>query len=409
MKLDPKKHIWLGSKPARRIFNVLPNGSARFVGGCVRNALLGVPVTDFDIATTQRPEVVMDTLKAAGISVHAPGLAHGTVTAMADETVFEITTLRRDVSTDGRRAGVTFTGDWFEDAQRRDFTINALYVDPDGTLQDPTGEGLKDIRTPRIRFVGTAEDRIQEDYLRILRFFRFHTCYAADTPLDRTGLDACRDNKGGLDILSVERVWSEIRELLTALNPLRTVTAMLHAGILEQILPEAGNVDGLSLLCTLEEKQGFAPDPFLRLMAMAARDEMAIASLCKRLKMSNAEKARLMGWAMDRTSLAWDMSVKDINAALYQAGIQVVMDRAVLRAAGTDNKNAHKGWLALAQTGQNWKRPQFPLKGHDLIDAGIDPGEKLGSVLRVLKALWIKSGFTADRKQLLAALKFIDR
>ncbi len=405
MKLDTRKNSWLGSKQARKLFATLPDGSARFVGGCVRNALLGAPVADLDIATKLEPSDVAKRLKAAGFAVHETGIAHGTLTVVCDGTVFEITTLRQDVSTDGRRATVAFTEDWTEDARRRDFTINALYADLDGQVYDPTGQGLADIKRRKIRFVGKAETRIEEDYLRILRFFRFNAWYAHDKAMDKEGLAACRELQGGLKTLSAERVWAELKKLLGAPQPFRTVNVMLVGGILETLLPEASNAEGLQLLCALEARKNLAPDPYLRLMAMSGRDELTMARLCRRLKMSNKEKARLMAWAGDQTNLTPDMPEKETKIALYIAGRQVALDRAVLRAAGNVSQMA--AWWRLYVAAKDWQKPEFPVTGKDLIGLGIAHGPALGKAMRALEALWIKSGFKVEKPQLLVAAKML--
>jgi len=407
VKLDVGNNPWLGAEPTRKLFAALPDGSARFVGGCVRNALLGESVADLDIATTLEPAAVAKRLKCAGFAVHETGIAHGTLTVVCAGTVFEITTLRKDVSTDGRRATVAFTEDWREDARRRDFTINALYADLDGQVFDPTGQGLADIKLRKIRFVGKAETRIEEDYLRILRFFRFNAWYACDKPMDKAGLEACRELKAGLKTLSAERVWSEIKKLLSAPHPFRTVNVMLVGGILETLLPEASNAEGLQLLCALEAEKSLAPDPYLRLMAMSGRDELAMARLCRRLKMSNKEKSRLMAWAGDQTKLTPDMPQKETEIALYTAGRQVALDRAVLRAAGAGQQGAQ--WWRLYVAAKDWQKPEFPVTGKDLIGLGIAHGPALGKAIRALEALWIKSGFKVKKPQLLVAAKMLFR
>jgi len=414
VKLDADKNPWLKVKPTRKLFAALPDGSARFVGGCVRNALLGAPVADLDIATTLEPDAVAKRLKQAGFGIHETGIAHGTLTVVYGDAVFEITTLRRDVSTDGRRASVAFTKDWREDARRRDFTINALYADLDGQVYDPTGQGLADIKAGKIRFVGDAKTRIEEDYLRILRFFRFNAWYANDRIFDKDGLAACRDLQGGLKTLSAERVWAETKKLLSAPFPFRTVQVMLVGGILETLLPEASNAEGMQLLCELEAKKGLLPDPYLRLMAMSARDELAMARLCKRLKMSNKEKARLMAWAGDQTKLTPDMAEKDTEIALYTAGRQVALDRAVLRSAGALSQTAGAGgdmdaWWQVYVKAKDWQWPSFPVTGKDLIKLGIPHGPALGKAMRALEALWIRSGFSVQKPQLLTAAKMLFR
>lgn len=409
MRLDPKKHVWLNAKAAKRIFAALPDGSARYVGGCVRNALLGAPVADYDIATSELPEDVASALKANDIAVHETGIAHGTLTAVADNTVFEITTLRRDVTTDGRRATVAFSKDWTEDAYRRDFTVNALYADPDGTIYDPTGQGAEDIKSRRIRFVNDPKKRIEEDYLRILRFFRFYAWYGEGKAMDKPALDACRELKGGLKQLSVERIWSESKKLLSAPSPHRTVNVMLINGILEKLLPESSNAEGLQLLVDVEKTTNLEPDPYLRLMSMSARDEFAIAGLCRRMKMSNVEKTRLTGWAGDRTALKPGLDDKDLKIEIFKAGRQVAMDRAVIRAAGADDPIIQNQWMSIYATARDWDWPEFPLSGKDLMAAGVPGGTSMGKALAALEALWIRSGFTADKKRLMAALALIHR
>jgi len=322
--------------------------------------------------------------------------------------VLEITTLRRDVSTDGRRASVAFTKDWAQDAQRRDFTMNALYCDLDGKIYDPTGQGLDDIKARRIRFVGSARGRIEEDYLRLLRYFRFYAWYGQNAPMDKDALTACRELKTGLKGLSSERVWSETKKLLSAPAPFRTVNTMLVNGILETLLPEASNSEGLQLLCGLEEQAGLAPDPYLRLMAMAARDEFAMAGLCRRLKMSNKEKARLMKWAGDQTALKPGLADKDLKIAIYKSGRQTAMDRAILRAAGASDPIIRNEWLNIYKTAQDWDWPEFPITGKDLIAAGLPPGPKVGKAMMALEALWVRSGFNANKRALLAALAMIN-
>jgi len=409
MKLESE---WLTAKATQKLFAALPKDGAKFVGGCVRNAVLGEVVADFDVATTAEPHAVAKHLKAANIAVHETGIAHGTLTAVVDGTVFEVTTLRRDVSTDGRRATVEFTTDWAEDANRRDFTINALYADLDGKIYDPTGQGLGDIKIRKVRFVGNAKTRIEEDYLRILRFFRFNAWYAEDKAMDADGLTACRELKAGLKTLSSERVWSELKKLLSAPismgnGPFRTVNVMSINGILETLLPEASNSEGLQLLCALEAKKSLSPDPYLRLMAMSARDELAMARLCKRLKMSNKEKTRLKYWAGDQTNLQPGMPDKETKIAIYTAGRQVALDRAMIRSAGAIDPIEASAWWTLSQTAQSWQWPEFPVSGKDLLAQGFPHGEKLGKALTALKALWVRSGFKVGKPQLLMAAKML--
>ena len=392
---------------AQAILAALPDGSTRFVGGCVRNALWGEPVADIDFATQLEPDAVNAALKAAEIKTVPTGIAHGTLTAVVKGKPYEITTLRRDVETDGRRAVVAYTRDWAEDARRRDFTVNALYADADGTLFDPTGEGLADIEARRFRFVGDAEARVREDYLRILRLFRFVAWYGHDATITKDALTACRENRRGLKQLSVERVWSELKKLLSARDPSRAVRILLQQDILETILPEATNVDGLEHLVRLEAREGITPDPVLRLMAMMAREPLNAALLAKRLKLSNKDADRLKAWASDAEALSHDMAERARLQAIYRAGKQTILDRARLRAAGASDPIESAHWMVLADLAMGWTPPTFPLKGKDLIAAGVPQGPETGKALRALEQLWIRSGFQTEKPQLLAALKLL--
>lgn len=407
MKLNAAQHKWLSDPASLSVLSALGEGVTRYVGGCVRNAILGEPVADIDMATQLEPEAVIAALKAAKIRHVPTGLAHGTITAVIDGAPIEITTLRRDVSTDGRRATVAYTKDWAQDAQRRDLTINALYCDSDGQVYDPTGQGLDDIKARKFRFVGDAARRVQEDYLRILRYFRFFAWYGEGAKMDAGALRACRENRKGMADLSAERIWSEIKRLLSAPNPSRTLHAMLNNEILEQLLPEASNVEGLDYLITLEHAAKMEPDPLLRLMAMAARNPLPMAALTRRMKMSNAEKQRLRAWADDSTGFDPSASEREKLAHIYAAGQQTAIDRCRIRAAGEADPLISSRWMGLSILAKEWTPPDFPLSGKDLIDAGVEKGPAMGKRMTALKALWVRSGFTADKERLLAALKLM--
>jgi poly(A) polymerase len=400
-------HPFLNDAGAKAILAALPDGSTRFVGGCVRNALWGLPVADIDMATKLPPKGVQAALKAENIKTVPTGIAHGTLTAVVDGKPYEITTLRRDVETDGRRAVIAYTEDWAEDAQRRDFTVNALYADADGQFYDPTGEGLTDIEARRFRFVGDADARVREDFLRILRLFRFVAWYGQDAKITKEALTACRENRRGLKTLSAERVWSETKKLLSARDPVRSVRIMLQQEILDTLLPEASNVDGLTALVALEAREGIKPDPLLRLMAMMGRDALSAALLAKRLKLSNKEAVRLKGWASDGETLSHDMPERARMQAIYRSGKQVILDRARLRAAGAEAAIESAHWMVLADLALGWTPPTFPLRGADLLAAGVPKGPQLGKALAALEALWVRSGFSTEKPQLLAALKLL--
>jgi len=407
MKLDPAKHQWMSSDRIKAIFAALPEGTTRFVGGCVRNAIMGEPIGDVDLATQLEPNEVQSSLNSANIKTIPTGIEHGTVTAVIDSTPFEITSLRKDVETDGRRAVIAFTQDWAKDAIRRDFTINALYADQSGQVYDPTGQGLTDIQDRKFVFVGDGQERVREDYLRILRYFRFIAHYAGDSKIDAAALQACRENRDGLKTLSSERVWSEIKKTLSAPKPARAVQIMLTNDILQSILPESSNAEGLALMQSLEARQNVEPDPLLRLMAMSGRDEFAMAGLAKRLKLSNLEKTRLLSWAGNQVAFSPDMKETTFKQGIYASTPQTAYDRMMVRAAGEGDPIMVNEWVRQARFARDWPIPEFPLKGRDLKKAGVKDGPEMGKILRALKELWIRSGFEADKAKLLMALGLI--
>lgn len=407
--IDPKAHGWMMSEDVNRLFSALPKGSLRFVGGCVRNALLGEGASDIDLACQLEPNAVIAALDAASIRSVPTGIDHGTITAVIEGKPFEITSLRKDVETDGRRAVVAFTTDWGEDAQRRDFNINALYANQEGRVFDPLGAGLDDLQHRRFRFVGEAGQRVREDYLRILRYFRFLAYYGDDQPLDKAALRACREHKDGLKSLSVERILSELKKLLSGPHAARIIRLMLTQDILDTLLPESSNAEGLERLSHVETHEHIAPDPLLRLMSMSARDGIAMARLSKRLHMSKQESRRLTRWALDMTPIDTGMEPKLQRAAIFGAGKQVIIDRAILRAAGAEEGSARQGWMDLAHYALEWPMPDFPLSGDDLKSAGVEPGPKMGRIMEALTKLWIRSDFSADKDKLLMALSLINR
>jgi len=405
--LSQEQFALLFDGPVKKVFAAFPSGTLRFVGGCVRNVLLGAKVEDIDLATQLKPAEVEKALLEAGIKAIPTGREHGTITARLEKTNFEITSLRKDVQTDGRRAVIAYTQDWSEDALRRDFTMNALYVDDKGRLYDPTGEGLDDLEARRLRFIENAQDRVTEDYLRILRFFRFMAYYAQDRPLDKAALEACRLGRSGLKKLSKERIWSELKKLLSAPQPARALRTMLQQDILEALLPSSSNVDGLEAFLRLEARESLSVDPLLRLMSMSLRDGAAMARLAAELKMSNAETGRLVSWGEDITALDPLADERQKLAAIYHGGRQTVLDRCFLRAAGETDPILSSRWMSLADLALGWTPPEFPITGQDLKDLGIETGPEMGRAMKALKALWVRSGFTADKEKLLMILPMI--
>nr|WP_210329025.1 CCA tRNA nucleotidyltransferase [Mesorhizobium amorphae] len=394
----------------QRLLAALSDGgeAARIAGGAVRNALIGQPVADIDIATTCVPEETMRRAEAAGFKTVPTGIEHGTITAVAGGKAYEVTTLRADIETDGRRAKVSFGRDWKLDAERRDFTINALYAEADGTVVDLVG-GIADIEARRLRFIGDAEARIREDYLRILRFFRFFAWYGDGRP-DAEGLKACARLKEGLGQLSAERVWSELKKLLSAPDPSRALLWMRQAGVLTSVLPESEKwgIDAIHGLTRTEKELGWTSDPLLRLEAMLPPDAARMKTLAERLKFSTGEADRLRQWALT-AAVEPNATEGDLAKKLYRGDRQGFVDRLRL-ALGSARARAVEDNAALLDAGGfsrllgfalKWQRPDFPVKGADLTELGAAPGPKLGAILKNLEREWIESGFALDRGALL--------
>jgi poly(A) polymerase len=381
-------------------------GEARIVGGAVRNTLLGHPVTDIDIATTVRPEDVLERVQQAGFGAVPTGLAHGTVTVIAGHKPFEVTTLRRDVETHGRHATVAFTEDWSTDAHRRDFTINALYCDAEGRLFDPTG-GLADLAARRVRFIGRPEDRISEDYLRILRFYRF-TAHYGDGSIDGEGHDACTALQDGLDRISAERIRTELLKLLGAPHAPLIISEMDETGLLKRLLGGPADVVTFARLDAIEDANSIAPDPIRHLYALAVATPADPARLRDRLRLAKAEYERLADLHLpDR---AFDPGENDSRARcfIYRHGAANFRDGILIswaRDVGADaNDTPHRHRLHLADT---WSPPVLPVGGRDVIALGVPPGPEIGHILELLDQWWMTAGFPSDEtliRQRLAAL-----
>jgi poly(A) polymerase len=398
---------WLKRPETARVFTALSGEGVetRAVGGAVRDALLGLEVIDIDFATTVPPDTVMARARKAGLKAIPTGIAHGTVTVVADGASFEVTTLRRDVETYGRHAKVVFTEDWAEDARRRDFTLNALYAGPDGTVHDPLG-GYADLMAGRVRFIGNAEARIVEDYLRILRFFRFNAYYGKG-PLDAAGLAACVKLRDGLRQLSAERVCAELKRILIAPQALAAVEALFDNGLLTDILGGAPRLGRFAHLVAIETALSRAPNAALRLAALAVFVAEDAPRLAGRFKLSNAEQAVLALGADE----ALDQVLPEESAAkrlLYRLGperfpLQVLLTWAA-RGAPVDGPD----WQHALNLPERWQAPSFPLRGPDLARFNLE-GPALGAMLRALEQHWIDGGFAADREQLLAHAAALSR
>ena len=391
MKIPPDANF-LHDESAQKILRILneyEQDSTRFVGGCVRDAILGRKIKDIDIATKIRPEMVAKLLDENKIRFVPTGLEHGTISAILGGRAFEITTLRKDVATDGRRAVVEFTNDFTLDAMRRDFTINALYCDEYGNVYDPLGQGCDDINAHLLRFVGVADERITEDYLRILRFFRFYAQLGNFT-IDLDGLNACQDLCEGIKSLSRERVWMELKKILGAPSPHATLNLMDEYHCLQTVLPFEYQLENLTRLAEIEEGADFT----LRLLAIIPKSIRIIDELAENLRFSNAEKKRFSEWAK------FDEIINDqnIHANVYYYGNQAIYDNLI-------SQYIAGGGVAgdLLKIAKNFSAPKFPINGDDLKRAGFNDGPEIGKKLKELEKKWVKSGFEITKAELLGA------
>jgi poly(A) polymerase len=410
---------WFQDAALQRILGLLnaDGGEARVAGGAVRNALMGLAVADIDLATTLLPQQVVERAETAGIKAVPTGIEHGTVTLVAEGQPFEVTTLRRDIETDGRHAKVAFGTDWQADAERRDLTINALYADKHGAVIDLVG-GLPDIEARAIRFIGDATQRIAEDHLRILRFFRFFALYGSGRP-DAGGLMSCARAKDKLATLSAERVWSETKKLLSAPDPSRALLWMRQVGVLTAILPETEKwgIDAIHGLVAAEQALGWKADPILRLAAMVPPDAARLEGLAKRLKMSNAEASRLLAWAKAPV-LPDEVTDVGFDRFLYRHGMDGLSTR--LKLALSAARGAAEGDPAamrqaarlsvLLKRAEKYQKPVFPLTGADVMEAGVPAGRRVGELLKTLEDFWVERNFAPDRAALTARLhEMIDK
>ena len=401
---------WLRDKNLQRLLAFLGEGGeeARIAGGAVRNALLGEAVSDVDIATTTLPDETERRADAAGFRTVPTGKDHGTITVIVGNNAYEVTTLRADVETDGRHARVVFGTDWKRDAERRDFTINALYATADGTVIDLV-DGLGDLERQMLRFIGDPERRIREDYLRILRFFRFFAWYGKGRP-DAEGLKACARLKDGMAQLSAERVWAELKKLLSAPDPSRALLWMRQTGVLTALLPESEKwgIDSIHGLVAAERDLGWDADPMLRLASIVPPDAERMTSLARRLKMSKAEALCLTEWA-GSAKLAHDASEIALARLAYRGSPQGLKDRLRLSLAGARVRAVEDdaamieagGFSRLLRYLDGWDRQVFPIKGGDLEHLGLAQGKRMGEILRALEDEWVDGGFVKSGDALL--------
>ena len=395
-RLSPQP--WMTAPESRAVFAALDAGGAdaRIVGGCVRDAWLGRPVKDIDIATHAPPERVMELLEAAGIRVIPTGITHGTVTALCGGKPYEITTLRRDVENFGRHARVEFTDDWVEDAARRDLTMNALSCTPDGAMFDPFG-GLADLAAGRVRFVGEARRRIEEDVLRLLRFFRFHAHYGRGEP-DAEAMAACRELAPRLPTLSGERVRGELFRLLTAPCAAAVWRLMMGQGIMVHLLPEAMDTGRLDRLIAVERDLGVTPDPTRRLAAVLDSDRPGALRAAEALRLSNRERDRMLALVEPPVALAPSDDRKTLRQGLYRIGDGELFGDLLMMAAAI-----HGGPLDLMalrralEVAGDLPDLRLPIAGRDLLDLGIPRGPAVGEMLKRVEGWWIAEDFRPGR------------
>ena len=396
----------MNAPEAARLFEALgaPLVDARAVGGCVRNAVMGLTVDEIDAATPEVPDAVMQRLAHAGVRAMPTGLDHGTVTALIGQRTFEITSLRRDTACDGRHAAVEFTSDWEEDARRRDFTFNALSMRPDGTLFDYFG-GVADAQAGRVRFVGNPADRIQEDYLRILRLFRFFAWYGRAN-LDPAALAACRSYADGLTRLSAERVQAEIVKTLAAPAPAPVLALMKEVGVLRIVLPESGDLRRLAALTRIESAIA-APTDWRRRLA-ACIGEADADAVAQRLKFSTADRLRLVRLTAAEPLIDAATPRPLVRAAHYRLGPDIVYDRVLLgwahaRVLAAASDDAH--WRTQLELVTAWQPQALPVSGVDVLALGIPQGPRVGEILAAVEEWWMARDFAPSRGETLAELK----
>ena len=391
---------WLSTATVQSVFAALEQdgAEARIVGGAVRNALLGVPVADIDFATTATPDIVSAQSKAAGFKVVPTGIEHGTLTVLAGGNKYEVTTLREDIETDGRRAVVRFGRDWIADARRRDFTVNALSVDAKGTLYDPLG-GYDDVLTGRIRFVGEPGKRIAEDRLRVLRFFRFYAQYGKGD-LDGEGLTAAIRARDALRDLSAERIGQEMRQIAVARGALKTVTAMQDSGILPIVLGGVGYIGALRRLQEFENSVDMTPKLALRVAAFACRVEEDALRLAGRMRLANATRDRMRRAIAAINEFGPRPQQKAARRALYRLGEESYRDGVAL-AFGWNHAPADSApWRELYALPDEWSAPTFPLGGRDVLGGTSLRGPSVGALLKGIEAWWVENDFVADEPAL---------
>ncbi|MEQ8707848.1 MAG: CCA tRNA nucleotidyltransferase [Rhodospirillales bacterium] len=407
---------WMSAPGVCRVFDSIEaaGGEIRFVGGCVRDAVLKLAIHDIDLATTLQPEAAMAALVSAGLKVIPTGLKHGTITCLCDGQKMEITTLRRDVETDGRHATVAFTNDWKTDASRRDFTMNALSMTRDGIIYDYFS-GLRDLAERNVIFIGDPNRRIEEDYLRILRFFRFTGRYGRIPPAT-AALAACQKAVAHLDEISGERIQNEMFRLLQQTSPGTMIDLMAAEKVLPYLIPAPPQLGMLNSLVWLESRamgeDRIAPDPVRRLAALLFRDSEAAASVAGRWRLSNARRDQLLDLCEPDLTLTPELDQAAMLAGIHRLGQVRFRDHLLLAWANdidqSDTKGGRNaGWRRLFEAVEAAEAPEFPLMGADVLDAGVAPGPAVGQILAELEAHWLKQGCRPTRADLLDRLPVV--
>ncbi|GJL90562.1 CCA tRNA nucleotidyltransferase [Hyphococcus sp.] len=390
---------WLNAPHLKKVIAALEAAEphcARFVGGCVRDSLLGQAPKDFDVATMLAPDQSSAVLKSAGLGVAPTGIEHGTVTAIVDHQGVEVTTLRADVSTDGRRATVAFTRDWAIDASRRDFTVNAIYLTPDAKLYDPVG-GLADAKAKRVRFIGNAEDRIREDYLRILRFFRFSARFCET--FDEAGIAACAKLKDGIGQLSAERIGAEMSGILSLPRASFALEAMEMTGVLAQVWPASADIKSAARM------KDFDPAAQAPLMLAALYGEEG-EGIGRALRLSNAEKSMRSSALKAVSAISRGLTDKQVRTLIYKFGKDGFADAALI-AVARDNISADE-FKRMKETADSSAAPVLSLSGRHIVDAGVKPGPDVSRLLALLEARWIEEDFPGAERQRVLLHSLID-
>lgn len=392
---------WLRSDATQAVFKALNTGDyeARAVGGAIRNTILGQKVKDIDIATNADPDTSMSLAQNAGLKVIPTGLQHGTITVVSDNIPYEVTTLRQDVETDGRRAKVAFTTNWKADASRRDFTMNALYVDAKGNLYDPLN-GYEDLKAKRVRFIGNPTDRIREDYLRILRYFRFKAEYGLDT-LDLPSLHACVREKEGLRQLSAERISTEMQRLLIAPAALKVIETMFSYGLLTDILGSIANPATLKKLIELDTILKHRPDCMLRLAVLSLYIREDGVRITKRFRLSNEQKKDLLQILQTPDTVNKTLTELQAKELLYRLKTDAYRNKILYHWSLSADLPDNSQWKKLYDLPETWQPPAFPLKGRHLSEIGVCNGPEMGKLLKSLEKTWIENDFSFSRKKLL--------